>query len=160
MIVGNPYKFAIVREEIKEWNIDNTFSNGVLLFFIDGAIFPKEIITVSLNCELRPLKDKLKQLCTNQELFDVPKEVAFRKLYNITYPKNIEIGNDYCFDITPPSFLDNNCCIFGFNNGSQVKILAAKLNYKRSTGRHELDKITVIEAVLPVEELNEIVRQL
>ena len=84
MIVGDPYKFAIVREEIKEWNIDNTFSNGVLLFFIDGAIFPKEIITVSLNCELRPLKDKLKQLCTNQELFDAPKEVAFRKLYDIT----------------------------------------------------------------------------
>lgn len=41
MIVGDPYRFAIDMQKIEEWNYceDNTFLNGVLLFFIDGTIF-------------------------------------------------------------------------------------------------------------------------
>ena len=33
MIIGDPYKFAILSGVINEWNIDDTFCNGVLLNF-------------------------------------------------------------------------------------------------------------------------------
>lgn len=44
MILGNPYKFLIFISTIKEWNIDSAFNNGVLLFGIDGNIFPKKLL--------------------------------------------------------------------------------------------------------------------
>ena len=50
MILGNPYKFSVFISTIKEWNIDNEFFNGVLLFFIDGNIFHKKIVTATLKC--------------------------------------------------------------------------------------------------------------
>ncbi len=30
MILGNPYKFAVLSGAINEWNLDDVFSNGVL----------------------------------------------------------------------------------------------------------------------------------
>ena len=53
MILGNPYKFSVFISTIKEWNIDNEFCNGVLLFCIDGNIFPKKIVTATLKCEIQ-----------------------------------------------------------------------------------------------------------
>ena len=72
MIVGDPYKFAIGKAEIRAWNVDDAFSNGVLLFFVDGAIFPKEIVTAALNCEVRPLKERLGRLSAGRTLFAAP----------------------------------------------------------------------------------------
>ena len=39
MVVGDPYNIAVFYEEIRDWNLDDEFKNGVLLFFIDGGIF-------------------------------------------------------------------------------------------------------------------------
>ena len=36
MISGNPYKFAVLSGVINEWNLDDTFGNGVLLICING----------------------------------------------------------------------------------------------------------------------------
>ena len=45
MIIGDPYKFAIDMQKIEEWNYsgDNTFLNGVLLFFIDERMSLTEL---------------------------------------------------------------------------------------------------------------------
>lgn len=42
MLIGDPYKFAIFINTVKEWNIDDTFYSGVLLFSVDGGLFPKQ----------------------------------------------------------------------------------------------------------------------
>ena len=53
MIIGNPHTFAIITQAVKEWNIEGSFwSSGVLLFCIDGALFPKQIATATLNSEI------------------------------------------------------------------------------------------------------------
>ena len=160
MIVGDPYKFAIGKAEIRAWNVDDAFSNGVLLFFVDGAIFPKEIVTAALNCEVRPLKERLGRLSAGRTLFAAPKEDAFRELYGLTYPQDIEMDNDYRFDLTPPSLADHGCYVFELANGGQARILAAELTYNRQESRHELSHIQVSEAELPLEELREIAAQL
>ena len=56
MILGNPYSFSVFINTIKEWNIDNEFCNGILLFCVDGDFFPKRIVTATLKCEIQPLK--------------------------------------------------------------------------------------------------------
>jgi len=160
MILGNPYNFSVFIKTIKEWNIGDEFCLGVLLFCIDGNIFPKEIVTATLRCEIPPLKEKLKNLVTNERLYNLQKDKAFVEIYNITIPEDISIDNDYCFDITPESFEDENCYVFAVSNGNEVRIMAAKLNYNVKESRHELNNIEISETFMAIDELNKILSQL
>lgn len=160
MILGNPYKFAIITKAIKEWNVDETFCNGVLLFCVDGSMFPKEILTAPLNSEINPLKEKLQKIVINIEIFNMDKEDAFKQIYNVTFPEDIDIDNDYQFDITPLSFPEDNCYIFAVSDGVQVRILAAKLKYIREESRHMLKNVDITEAFISIKEMKEIAKAL
>ena len=160
MILGNPYKFSVFISTIKEWNIDNEFCNGVLLFCIDGNIFPKKIVTATLKCEIQLLKEKLRNLITNERLYNMQRDKAFAEIYNITFPEDISIDNDYRFDITPESFADENCYVFAVSNGKEVRIMATKLNYIVEESRHELSNIDISETFIEIEDLNQIISQL
>lgn len=160
MILGNPYKFSVFISTIKEWNIDNEFCNGVLLFCIDGNIFPKKIVTATLKCEIQLLKEKLRNLITNESLYNMQRDKAFAEIYNITFPEDISIDNDYRFDITPESFADENCYVFAVSNGKEVRIMATKLNYIVEESRHELSNVDISETFIEIEDLNQIISQL
>lgn len=160
MILGNPYKFSVFTSTIKEWNIDNVFCNGVLIFCIDGNIFPKTIVTATLKCEIPLLKEKLRNLITNERLYNMQRDKAFAEIYNITFPEDISIDNDYRFDITPELFADENCYVFAVSNGKEVRIMAAKLNYIVEESRHELSNVDISETFIEIEDLNRIMSQL
>ena len=160
LILGNPYKFSVFISTIKEWNIDNEFCNGVLLFCIDGNIFPKKIVTATLKCEIQLLKEKLRNLITNERLYNMQRDKAFAEIYNITFPEDISIDNDYRFDITPESFADENCYVFAVSNGKEVRIMATKLNYIVEESRHELSNVDISETFIEIEDLNQIISQL
>lgn len=160
MILGNPYKFSVFISTIKEWNVDKEFCNGVLLFCIDGNIFPKKIVTATLKCEIPLLKEKLKNLITNERLYNMQRDKAFAEIYNITFPEDISIDNDYRFDITPESFADESCYVFAISNGKEVRIIATKLNYNVEESRHELNNADINETFIEIEDLNQIVSQL
>lgn len=160
MILGNPYKFSIIIDIINEWNIDGAFCNGVLLFCIDGNIFPKEVVTATLKCEVQLLKDNLKNLTIDEELYNMQKDKAFIEIYNITFPSDIDIDNDYRFDISPQSFSDCHCFIFAVSNGKQIRILASKLNYIIEDSRHEFEDINVSETFIDISELNKIISEI
>ena len=160
MILGNPYKFSVFISTIKEWNIDNEFCNGVLLFCIDGNIFPKKIVTATLKCEIQLLKEKLRNLITNERLYNMQRDKAFAEIYNITFPEDISIDNDYRFDITPESFADENCYVFAVSNGKEVRIMATKLNYIVEESRHELSNVDISETFIENEDLNQIISKL
>ena len=160
MILGNPYKFSVFISTIKEWNIDNEFCNGVLLFCIEGNIFPKKIVTATLKYEIQLLKEKLRNLITNGSLYNMQRDKAFAEIYNITFPEDISIDNDYRFDITPESFADENCYVFAVSNGKEVRIMATKLNYIVEESRHELSNVDISETFIEIEDLNQIISQL
>lgn len=160
MILGNPYKFSVFISTIKEWNIDNEFCNGVLLFCIEGNIFPKKIVTATLKYEIQLLKEKLRNLITNERLYNMQRDKAFDEIYNITFPEDISIDNDYRFDITPESFADENCYVFAVSNGKKVRIMATKLNYIVEESRHELSNVDISETFIEIEDLNQIISQL
>ena len=160
MILGNPYKFSVFISTIKEWNIDNEFCNGVLLFCIEGNIFPKKIVTATLKYEIQLLKEKLRNLIINERLYNMQRDKAFAEIYNITFPEDISIDNDYRFDITPESFADENCYVFAVSNGKEVRNMATKLNYIVEESRHELSNIDISETFIEIEDLNQIISQL
>lgn len=160
MILGNPYSFSVFINTIKEWNLDDEFCNGVLLFCVDGEFFPKRIVTATLKCEIQPLKEKLMSLVKDEILYNMPKDKAFAKIYNITFPEDTSINNDYRFDISPESFADDNCFIFAVSNGEKVRIMAAKLNYNKKESRHEIRRANINETFISINELDEIVTKL
>lgn len=156
MILGEPYKFAILFSEVKTWNLDDTFCNGILFLGVDGEIFPKRFVTATLKSEIIPLKEKLENIVRDEQLFETEKEKAFKHIYEITFPQDITRHNDYRFNITPPSLEEDDCYVFSVSNGELVKILAAKLEYVVERSRHNLDSITVREAILSLTELKDI----
>lgn len=160
MILGNPYKFAIILKTIKEWNLDEAFCNGILLFCIDGSIFPKEILTATLKSEIGQLRENLENIAVDTSLFYAENGRAFKQIYNMIVPADFTLDNDYRFDITPLSFADDNCYTFAVSNGTQVRILAAKLEYIKKISRHNLKNIDIKETFISLEEVNEIVKAL
>ena len=130
MIIGDPYKFAILSGVINEWNMDDTFCNGVLLFCVNGDIYPKEVVTATLRCEIEYLKQKLRNITTDKRLYILPPQQAFAEIYGITFPEDMDSDNEDCFDITPASLSDHNCFVFAVCNGVNVRVLASELAYE------------------------------
>lgn len=157
MIIGNPYKFAILSGGINEWNMDDTFCNGVLLFCVNGDIYPKEVVTATLRCEIKYLKQKLKKLMTDKRLYAMPSQQAFEEIYGITFPEDIDSDNEDCFDITPASLSDHNCFVFAVCDGVNVRVLASELAYEMENGRHKLQDNAVSETFVSVSEMKEII---
>ena len=157
MIIGDPYKFAILSGVINEWNMDDTFCNGVLLFCVNGDIYPKEVATATLRCEIEYLKQKLRNLTTDKRLYTLPPQQAFAEIYGITFPEDMDSDNEDCFDITPASLSDHNCFVFAVCDGVNIRILASELAYERENSRHRLENIIISETFLTVSELREII---
>ena len=157
MIIGDPYKFAILSGVINEWNIDDTFCNGVLLFCVNGDIYPKEVVTATLRCEIEYLKQKLRSLTIDKRLYALPPQQAFAEIYGITFPEDMDSDNGDCFDITPASLSDHNCFVFAVCDGVNIRILASELAYERENSRHRLENIIISETFLTVSELREII---
>ena len=157
MIIGDPYKFAILSGVINEWNIDDTFCNGVLLFCVNGDIYPKEVATATLRCEIEYLKQKLRNLTTDKRLYTLPPQQAFAEIYGITFPEDMDSDNGDCFDITPASLSDHNCFVFAVCDGVNIRILASELAYERENSRHRLENIIISDTFLTVSELRVII---
>jgi len=164
MVIGNPYRFSIITEVIDEWNMKGTnFNNGILLFCIGGEIFQKEIATATLNSEIPQLKEKLMNITVNEELFNMGKEEAFAKMYDITYlewENNDSITGDYRFYITPQTMEDLGCKVFAVSNADEVRIMSSKLNYITEDSKYDIDNADISEAFITNDELMQIVLKL
>ena len=160
MIIGNPYKLSIEVQMIKEWNNKNlTFCNGVLIICIDGNLFPKEIVTATLSREVLFLKRKLKNIAIDNELYEMEKYLAFKKIYDITYPNDWNIDNDYKYDITPDSLQDCGCYVFAVGNGKNVRVMASQLKYIVDESKHEFNN-NISETIISMKELDDIILNL
>lgn len=162
MILGNPDKFAIIMEVVSDWNIDQSFNNGVLIFSIGGKSYPNnEIVNATLDSEIPHLKECIENIGINERLFLLSKEEVFAEIYNLRFPENWNMEPDIQYDITPLSFADNNCLVFAVSNRKQVRILAAAdLEYIVADSRYNLDNIEIGETYVSVSEFNEILTKL
>ena len=158
MLIGDPYKLSIFIEVIQGWNLDKTsFRNGILLFCVDGQLFPKEVVTATLNSEVPPLEEALKNVSVNKTLYNMGKREAFREMYKITF---LNDENNYQYYLSSTSLSDMDCYIFSVSNGKQIRILASKLNYIVEKGIHDLSEMIISEAFITYEELNNMITKL
>ena len=59
MIIGDPYKFAVIIERVKDWNTTVDLNNGYFSLCVDGEIFPKYIINALLKTSSYNLANSL-----------------------------------------------------------------------------------------------------
>jgi len=159
MVIGNPYAFAILCDEVKAWNIDGTFCNGLFLYFLNGVAFPPQVTTATLRCEIPGLPEKFKAPSVNHEIFHMSKEAAFTAIYNITFSDST-VDSDNHFDITPVSFSDQDCFVFAVSDGFRVRVLASTLTYLREESRHCLEGIKIEEVFVSVEDFRQMGKRL
>lgn len=160
MIIGDPYKFAIIIQEIREWNSNEIFKNGVLLFCVDGAIYPKEILNATLSSEINELPEKLSRIEEDKHLFFMEKEKAYETAYDRMHKEEIVLVHEYHYDISPLSFIDDHDYVYAARNGDQIRILISKLGYNRKLSRPDFENAQINETVITVEELQEMVAEL
>ncbi|RKM55772.1 hypothetical protein D6853_09510 [Butyrivibrio sp. X503] len=161
MVIGDPYVIAVIFENIREWNDDYNYTNGILAFSMDGILFPGEALNATLSGELRDLSKMLETIPQNDEVFGLEKSVSFAKLYDMIFPEDWwnEDGNPE-YNITPMTLQDKKYYIFAVGSGDKVRLLYAKIKYDFEESRHYWDDADIHEWVVEREALNKIANRL
>ncbi|MDE6779975.1 MAG: immunity 42 family protein [Ruminococcus sp.] len=160
MIIGNPYYFAVIFDVVENWNVDKTFQNGTLFFAVNSEIFPKEIQSATLSCEIPELTESLKNIPVDERIFIMPKAKAYFEIYNMVFPDDWDIDNDYSYMISTLSFSDNDYLVFAVSSGEKVRILAAKPDYCKEESIHILEGSEITETFIDISDLNKITDKL
>ena len=161
MVIGDPYVIAVIFENIREWNDDYNYTNGILAFSMDGILFPGEALNATLGRELDDLPKKLEAIPQNDEVYGLEKSVCFAKLYEMIYPEDWCNEDGYPeYDITPMIFADKDYYIFAVGSGDKVRLLYAKLKYDFEEARYYWDDADINEWVVEREALNKIANRL
>ena len=59
MIIGDPYKFAVLFDRIADWNDSLTDNNGLFALCIDGKLFPNKVINAIISVSVVDIKESL-----------------------------------------------------------------------------------------------------
>ncbi|MBQ5446405.1 MAG: hypothetical protein IIT48_07055 [Lachnospiraceae bacterium] len=148
MIVGNPDKFAIMLDVVDEWNIDDSFNNGIMIFWINAIMFPQELESVTLNSDFRWFYQSIQNIVENETIFDMETIDAFKSMYRLVYPENYDEDNDYRFQISPQEFNDHHNLVFAVSNGKDIRILASSLAYDFEESTCILENIDIKETFI------------
>ena len=159
MIIGDPYKFAIMFDRVKEWNDSKSGDNGFFSFCIDGKMFPDIVINAILSVSVNDIKTSLIGIPANEKIYDMDKSTTIKTLYQLVYP-DLESKNDYRYLLSTTDFTDNDNFIFAVEGKGMIRILAAKLVYDFVESTHIFDDVEITEIILEKEEINKIIIQL
>lgn len=160
MIIGDPNLFAVFIDVVEEWNIDRSFNNGMLGISIDGTLFPKKVVGATLNTELFELIKNLEDLKEDMTFFQMDRNEMFTNIYKVTFPDDLDVDNDYSYNVTPFVLWDNNIYVFMVSNGSEIRIVAAELQYIVEESTHNLQDLQVAETYVSHDKIQEIVYKL
>ena len=128
MVFGNPYHFAIWTDFVPQWS--DLYKNGLFYLIINGKLYPDDIRTSTLSSDLYEITDSDCALISqpqNDEIFYLPTEVAFKRLFNLTYPKPTEQDEypeqifDYC--ITSSNISSRGGCFFAVSNDMSLRVI-------------------------------------
>lgn len=158
MIIGDPYKFAILFQRIETWNRNLTDNNGVFALCINGKIFPSEIINAIIPISIRDIKKSLINIPINEKIFDMDTKDSFNTLYKLVYPESD--NNDYRYQLSVTEMNDENCLVFATQGRGKIKILASKLEYNFEESTHLLDDAIITEIILEKNDIDEIINKL
>lgn len=128
MIFGNPYHFAIWTDFVPGWS--ELYKNGLFHLIINGKLYPDNIRTSTLSSDLYEITDSDCALISqpqNDEIFYLPTEIAFKRLFDLTYPEPSEQDEypeqifDYC--ITSSNISSCGGCFFAVSNDISLRVI-------------------------------------
>ena len=161
MIIGNPYKFAIMLDEVPQWNPSNCpFRNGILFYCFNGVLFPNEVLNPSLSTDLHDLLPRMRNVPADEALFAGNKDEVFKYLFNLRFPQDWDREEDYRFDLTPLTFSDKDHYIFAVKGNAGVRLLANTAPYIPEESTHDLSVLNPLEATLSSQEYDDLITAL
>ena len=167
MLIGNPYKFAIIFDRVAAWNASLSDNNGCFSFCIDGKLFPDIAINAILSVSVKEVKNSLNDIPVNEEIFDMDAKDAIPILYDLVYPefddeKSDEENKDcdYRYLISIDESVDDDYYVFAVEKDEKIRILGAKGDYNFEEKSLSFDNSEVAEIILEKEEINKIIIQL
>ncbi len=167
MIIGDPYKFAIIFDRVVAWNSSLSDNNGYFSFCIDGKMFPDIALNAILSVSVKEVKNSLVDIPVNEEIFDMDSKDAIRILYDLVYPvyddeKSDEENkdNDFRYLISIEESVDDKYYAFAVEKDEKIRILGAKGNYDFDEKSLSFDNSEIIEIILEKEDLKKITMQL
>ena len=87
MIIGDPYKFAVMFDRVNNWNPSLTDHNGFFALCIDGRLFPDEIENAVISAAVRDIIKFLSEIPVNKKIFGLDAKDAILILYDLVYPE-------------------------------------------------------------------------
>lgn len=163
MLIGDPYKFAVLFDRVKNWNASLADNNGLFALCIDGKLFPDEVINAVISVSIYDVKDSLNGIPINEKIYDMNTENSFKALYELVYPdydNEDDQDNDYRYLLATPDLTDLNYLVFAVEGRGNIKILAAKLEYDFEEERDIFDKSAITEIILQKDYINNVIAQL
>lgn len=162
VVVGDPFRFAIIYETVECWNSNETFHNGLLFFSINSKLYPYSVddFSSTLASEIPMLVDSLKNIVVNKEMYNLKIVDAYTKLYNAAFPDDYDLPYEQRYFISPPTMAQFGYYIFAVTNSKKVRILASKLKYDKKNSTHKLNNIKIREVYVPCPDIDMIITRL
>ncbi|WP_082305955.1 immunity 42 family protein [Achromobacter piechaudii] len=174
MVIGDPYKFAVLVQNIPEWGSDS-YRNGLFHLIVDGKMFPDELSTATLDVEFGELKNShaLISLPENCEMFRKKKVDAFEIMLGLAYPNyrcgdvddRQDLSNDFRYKVSGPNAEDQGCHVFCVVCNEEARVLGAKVSElitDKDGTRYwvNIQNYDVFEAIVSIADIKQIVQQL
>ena len=79
MLIGDPYKFAIIFDRVAAWNASLSDNNGYFSFCIDGKLFPEIAINAILSVSVNDIRTSLIGIPVNETIYKMDKSKTLNK---------------------------------------------------------------------------------
>lgn len=156
MIIGDPYVFSVIYDRVKAWNSTQEWNNGFFALSVYGELFPKCIINAVVDTSLLEVWESLNKIPVDEELYLMDKEKALIRLCDLVYPSDLDIDNDYRYELAPTALTDESCYVFAISNNDKIRIIAAELNYDIEESTLITEGADIQEVFIDKNELNQI----
>ncbi len=161
MIIGDPYKFAVMFDKVNDWILSDSYDNGHFALCLDGKMIPDHLINAVISTSLYNVLSVLKNIPDNKELFFQGKEQLFSSIYDMAYPSDFEYENDYRYVLSPTVITDESCFVFVVRNNDMIRIIgSSEREYDSYESHHILDNAVITEVTLNKHEIDNIINQI
>ncbi|MBQ9513291.1 MAG: hypothetical protein IJR58_08870 [Lachnospiraceae bacterium] len=169
MVFGDPNRFAVIVKVIDEWNEKRElrsrlkFYNGILIFCVDGFLFPQVEVAVSSLCVDVPWFIRLIECVPNADkydLFELDKVDTFCFLLNNSFSDTKENDDVRYFLVSPPTLSDKQNMIFFIKKDNMFRIIASHVEYDLERSDYYLGSNIIRETYISVNEIEPIIEGL
>lgn len=134
MFIGDtkyPCNFGFFIERINEWE-DSSFKNGFMFMMMNDELYPKNVRTTTLNCELADLlaeDSSMKAPVVDKALYHNDRDTLFDKMCERTFGKDHDALHDSTFLIPFHEINDEGWSIFIISDGDNIKLMTGRWTY-------------------------------